>query len=36
MNAEFSWKLFLETGLPVFYLMYKMQERAEAKSRKTA
>lgn len=36
MNAEFSWKLFLETGSPVFYLIYKLQERAEARGRKTA
>jgi len=29
MNAEICWVLFLETGMPVFYLLYRMLTEAE-------
>lgn len=29
MNAENSWKMFLETGAPEFYLMYSQAKRTE-------
>lgn len=29
MNAENSWKMFLETGAPEFYLMYSQAKKTE-------